>query len=233
MPEPLYQTVYKEIIQRISDGRYLPGTMLPSEFDLGEELGVSQGTARKALSELENKRIVERRQGRGTFVALQTPENSLFHFFRIRDSDGEQVVPSLDTESVVQRPATDAEKEALFGDPESVFEIARTRSFRGKPLCYEVSIVPAWLFPGLPERAPLPNALYVLFQQSYSCVIMSAEDNLSASALGKEIAGKLGVSADRPSIISHRKAYDLLGRVVELRTSFILTDQVTYSVSMN
>ncbi len=233
MAIPLYQVVYKEIIQRIADGIYPPGTMLPSEFDLGDELGVSQGTARKALSELERKRIVERRQGRGTFVTLRTPENSLFHFFRLRTADGQQVAPSLDSEEVVRRAAKQQERETLFGNPKEVFEISRVRSFRGKPMCHEASVVPVELFPGLPERAPLPNTLYVLFQQAYSCVIISAEDHLRAGILGPELGAKLGTEPNAPSIIADRKAYDLLERVVELRTSVYLTDDVFYSVMMD
>ena len=233
MSETLYQTVYNTIIQRIADGAYAPGSMLPSEFDLGGELGVSQGTARKALAELERKRIVERRQGRGTFVTLRTPENSLFHFFRLRTSDGSQVVPELESDVVTRRKATRQEAGALHGTPGEVFEIARVRSFRKKPICYETSVVPAELFPGLAERAPLPNTLYVLFQQAYSCVLMKAEDRLRAGVLGPEISGILGVDPNTPAIIGDRKGFDLLGRVIELRTSHYITDGVTYSVTLD
>ena len=82
MSEPLYMKVFNTVVQRIVDGSYVPGSMLPSEFDLAGELEVSQGTARKALIELEQKGIVQRRQGKGTFVTLRTPENSLFHFWQ-------------------------------------------------------------------------------------------------------------------------------------------------------
>ena len=52
----------------------------------GAELGVSQGTARKALEELERRGIIKRRQGVGSFVAVRTPENALFQFFQIAQS---------------------------------------------------------------------------------------------------------------------------------------------------
>jgi len=78
--EPLYKVVYDRIINRVVSGELGPGAMLPSEKDLGAEFGVSQGTARKALSQLETKGIVQRRQGLGTFVTTTTPETALFHF---------------------------------------------------------------------------------------------------------------------------------------------------------
>lgn len=233
MSQPLYRVVFNTIIQRIVNGIYPPGSMLPSEFDLGSELGVSQGTARKALIELDHKGIIERRQGRGTFVTLRTPESSLFHFFRLRDAKGQQVVPKLDDEVVSRRRATEAEKSALFGAPNEVYEIVRTRSYQGRPLSYETCVVSVMLFPGLQERAPLPNTLYVLFQQAYSCIIISADESLKASVLGDEISTRTAMDPAKPVIVARRQGYDLLERVVELRTSIFITDTVTYSVKMD
>ena len=231
--EPLYRSVYNTIIKRIAEGEYAPGSMLPSEFDIGSELGVSQGTARKALIELELKGIVKRRQGRGTFVTLRTPENSLFHFFPLRTEDGEQVVPELVSETVTRRKATAKEKKVLHGQPDSVFVISRIRSFKGTPLCHEVSVVPVALFPGIQERSPLTNALYFLYQHSFSCVIISAKENLKAGVLGPEIAERMQMDPMTPVIISNRRAYDLLDRLVELRTSTIITNTTTYFVEMD
>jgi GntR family transcriptional regulator len=233
LPEPLYRVVFNRIIERIVDGSYPPGSMLPSEFDIGAELGVSQGTARKALIDLEKKGIIDRRQGRGTFVTLRTPENSLFHFFRLRNNKGEQVVPALDHEVVTRRKATSAEKSGLFGEPVEVFEIFRIRSYRDQPIAHETSVVSVELFPGLLERAPLPNTLYVLFQQAYSCVIISAEESLKAGVLGAEIGKTLKRDPAIPVIVATRQGRDILERVVELRTSIFLTETVTYSVSLD
>lgn len=230
MVKPLYRIVSNTIIERIVDGSYAPGAMLPSEMDLAAQLGVSQGTARKALIDLEQKGIIERRQGRGTFVTLRTPESSLFHFFRLRDANGEQIVPELEQETIARRPSTPEERETLHGAPEEVFEIVRVRSSKGVPLCHEICVVPTALFPGLLEREPLPNTLYVLFQQAYSCIVISAEESLKAGLLGEEYAEALRSRPDEPVITARRKTYDLLNRIVELRTTRILTDQNSYDV---
>jgi len=233
MPKKLYQSVFDGIVQRIVGGGYAPGMMLPSEFEIAGEFGVSQGTARKALIELEKKGIVERRQGKGTFVTLRTPENSLFHFFRLRDENGNQVVPDLLDEKIRKREATTREHERLFGQPEEVFEISRVRSFEQKPLCHELSVVSVSLFPGLIERAPLPNTLYVLFQQAYGCAIISARDKLTAKPAGAVIGAALGVDPEVSVIAGSRESLDLLERVIELRDSVYLTDNVHYSVVMD
>lgn len=233
MTQPLYKFVSDTIIQRIVSGELPPGAMLPSEIDLGAELNVSQGTARKALIELEQKGIIDRRQGRGSFVTLRTPENSLFHFFRLRKPDGSQIYPKLESEVIKKRKATAEERKVLFGSPDNVFEIVRSRSYEGHPMSYEIIVVPTDIFPGLLERAPLPNTLYVLFQQAYSCAIISAEENLQASIVGKQAAELLAIDPTTPALIVRRKAIDLADRVVELRTSTYLTNEFSYAITLN
>ena len=49
---PLYAQVRERLLQRISSGTWRPGQLIPNEFELAREMGVSQGTARKALDSL-------------------------------------------------------------------------------------------------------------------------------------------------------------------------------------
>jgi DNA-binding GntR family transcriptional regulator len=69
---PLYLQVGNEVARRIKDGTYT-GT-LPNEHDLSREFQVSSGTVRKALDSLEARGIIDRRQGRGTFVRADVPK---------------------------------------------------------------------------------------------------------------------------------------------------------------
>jgi GntR family transcriptional regulator len=48
--QPLYKQVYSLLTQRLVDGDWKPSEPLPSEIVLANELGVSQGTVRKALN---------------------------------------------------------------------------------------------------------------------------------------------------------------------------------------
>lgn len=229
---PLYKHVYETVIERVVRGELGPGAMLPSEKDLGAELGVSQGTARKALAELERKGIVQRRQGRGTFVATTTPESALFHFFRLRQSDGSQVVPHLLSETIDRRPVTASEREDFGECGDEVYELGRIRSVDGKPVVVETSILPVSLFPGLEDRTPLPNTLYALFQRSYGIAIVRASEELRAVAATKENAKVLGVVVNTPLMEVVRKAIDITDRVVELRSSRYVTDDLHYDVSL-
>lgn len=233
MATPLYKTVIDTIVARIASGDLPSGAMLPSETQLGEELGVSQGTARKALSELESRGLVQRAQGRGTFVTVRTPETSLFNFFRLRNPDGSLCTPRLDQEKVCRRAARPEETRDLTGEPGEVIEIERVRSIEGRAVTHEISVVPVSLFPGLADRQPLPNTLYVFYQQAYSVIIVRADEHLSAIAASKEIAGVFDLAPGAPVLEIRRKAVDVLDRVVELRRWTCLTQSLDYVISLS
>ena len=68
----LYRQAEARLRARIAAGEWKPGAALPTETALAAEMQVSQGTLRRALAALEEQRVIERRQGVGTFVAEAT-----------------------------------------------------------------------------------------------------------------------------------------------------------------
>ena len=71
--QPLYKRAEVLMTSNIATGKWEPGTVLPNEFVLAEELGVSQGTVRKALTAMEARGLLTRAPGRGTMVCRTTP----------------------------------------------------------------------------------------------------------------------------------------------------------------
>lgn len=68
---PLYARIERELRTRLARAR--PGDVVPAESVLAEEFGVARMTVRAALNALESDGLIERIQGRGTFVR-QRPE---------------------------------------------------------------------------------------------------------------------------------------------------------------
>ena len=60
--------VYALLKERIENGFYSPGSRLPKEVDLAEELHVSRVTLRPALELLEIESLIHRIKGQGTFI---------------------------------------------------------------------------------------------------------------------------------------------------------------------
>src|SRR6476660_9554762 len=114
---PLYQQVRDMFVQRLVEGQWLPGQMLPSEMELASEIGVSQGTVRKALDAMTAERLVVRRQGRGTFVAEHDEARILFQFFKLVPDVGEGAFPESHVVEIAEQPASAEEAEHLKVKP--------------------------------------------------------------------------------------------------------------------
>jgi GntR family transcriptional regulator len=67
-PVPFYFQLAELLEQEIASGRWEPGARLPSEPELCEQYGLSRTTIRQALARLEQRSLIERLKGQGTFV---------------------------------------------------------------------------------------------------------------------------------------------------------------------
>lgn len=73
-PGKLYEQVATLIQKRIDSGHWVRGERLPSIDALSETFDVAVVTVRQALKLLEGKGLIDRHQGRGTFVASDASE---------------------------------------------------------------------------------------------------------------------------------------------------------------
>lgn len=62
-----------DIIAKIKDGTYPPGSQLPYDRELAEHYGCTIGPVKAAMDELSIRGYVERHQGKGTFVVAKPP----------------------------------------------------------------------------------------------------------------------------------------------------------------
>jgi GntR family transcriptional regulator len=225
---PLYQQVKAMFVRRLVDGVWAPGANLPSEGQLAAEIGVSQGTVRKALDELAAENLLVRRQGRGTFVAEHDERRILFQFFKLVPDDGERRFPDSTVLGVETAAADAEESEALALDRgEAVIRIRRLRALDTRPIILETLSLPGRLFAGLAE-GPIPNNLYSLFAARYGVTIASARERLKAVALDAGQATALGVAPGSPALLIDRLALSLDGTPVERRVSLCLTEEAHY-----
>jgi GntR family transcriptional regulator len=230
---PLYRQVYDVVVRRIARGVWRAGDALPSEQALARELGVSQGTVRKVLDALTAEKLLERRQGKGTYIAENTQERALFRFFRLAHRDGPRATPASDGETVEVRAARPLDCAKLdLAKGERVVEIRRTRRIDGRPAILERIVAPSLLFPGLEARLPLPNTLYSLYQTAYDVNITAAHEQLSADLATADDAARLGVAEGSPILCIDRIAESLERQKVEWRSSRCAGADLVYAVTL-
>lgn len=233
---PLYAQVEAILTARIAEGEWPPGHALPAEPELAAELGVSHGTVRKALDALERRHLIERRQGKGTFVARQTSERARHHFFPVRALDAAappQVSRALKLETGTATPEEARALQIAEGAP--VQRLRRLRLQGGAPYMLEENTLPAALFEGfsVPTERDMPDELYVHYQKRHGVTVVRTEEALSARAAPAAVATELGMPEGEPVLLAERHTWDAAGRVVEHRLSWLNTARHRYVLALD
>ncbi len=70
---PLWRQIAAELIRRIKDGTYPPGSRVPSTLAIAQEFGVVNATAAKAMRHLREEGWTRGEVGLGTFVMDPLP----------------------------------------------------------------------------------------------------------------------------------------------------------------
>jgi len=146
--QPLADQVFEIINDRIDIGIYPAGSQLPTEGQLADELGVSRSTIRMAISKLQDRNLVQRRQGVGTYVRellkIPNPLNEFNEFSKLIKEYGYQ--PGYITLAEILEPPEDI-LDALQLQPGSLaLEQRKVFTADGDPIIYAQNHIPAWIF---------------------------------------------------------------------------------------
>jgi GntR family transcriptional regulator len=225
---PLYLQIAKNIRSYISDNTVEAGEALPSERDLCLMTGTSRVTVRKALDKLVADKIVERKQGAGTFVLPQVTHlsSSLTGFTGNAQNFGH------DTESIwiMKAYGTPTAEEAdilKIPQTEKVVRLGRVRLADGQPLAIEHALIPAHL---LPEISEISESLYqALERKGYRPV--KGTQKVKASLANPTEAGLLSIEENSAVLRIERRSTLQDGTPVELTRSTYRGDR--YDVMMN
>ena len=147
---PLYRQIRERLVRSLHEGEWRPGELIPSEGELAQRYGVSQGTVRKAIDALAAENLLVRRQGRGTFVASHQEQLAQFRFLRLRPDEGDPRQPAsrfIDCRRM--RAPVEIARALQLKPGETVVVIRRLLEFDGAPMVLEEIWLPGVLFRGL------------------------------------------------------------------------------------
>lgn len=142
---PLYKQVEDSILQLIESGEYKPGTKIPTEGELCERFGVSRVTIRKALGPLADRGVLERRTGKGTFVAEKRLARSLSQVMSFTDMcrmQGCQPGAKTLRLDLIEPEGDDLERLRLSADTGHILLLQRLRYADGMPVMIETTKFP-------------------------------------------------------------------------------------------
>ena len=217
---------------RIRSGAWAPGTRLPPERELCELLDVSRASLRQALADLEERGLITRHQGRGTFVTRQRLDADVSGFFSVGDAlrnRGMTLTTRVISSTVI--PANERLADAFrarIGAP--TLRLQRLRSADGEPIVLEVSHLPLDLLPGLDRVDFSDRSLYDVLREDHGRYVATASETLEPVILTSREATLLAVSRGSPALLFRRTTRDRADEVVEIGEGLLRGDRSRFLI---
>jgi GntR family transcriptional regulator len=214
---PLHRRVYLVVRDGINRGEYAAGSALPPEGVLARRFKVSRITVRTALAALEAEGLIDRQQGRGTFV------NNLPTVAPLASSMADLVAHMRDvskhTEVTVVEfdygPLPLSVRARLDSPPTGAYQRAvRVRSLNRKPQLHITTYIPEHLGRTYTRDELATTPLYDLLRRS-DVEFHSGQQVVTAVAADLAVAELLGLEVGEPLILVRRTHLDADGRFVE------------------
>jgi GntR family transcriptional regulator len=214
----------------IASGAWKEGDRLPPERQLCQDFAVSRSTLRQALAELEQRGLISRHQGRGTFVTTPRLQLPIVGVYSIRDAMEARGITLttrvLGVEIIEASRQLAADLGCLPGD--GIIFIERLRIGDGEPMVLDTAHLRAELFPGL-ERADFERrSLYEILETDYGRTVAEAQETLEPVILTPRECGLLSVPPHTTALLTRRLTTDSDGVVVALGHVLLRGDRSRY-----
>lgn len=237
IPLPLYHQLKLELLRDMREHGLVAGDRLPTEAEIEARYDVSRSTIRQALSQLVAEGLVQRIQGKGTFVADRTIVHAPLLMSFTENMTAQGYVP---TRRIVRmdRRLPDTEIAARLGAEDGVACTYLLRTLLADE--ETVGVAETWL-PGdligddeLDVGVLETSSLYdVLQRPPISLDLYHGTETIRAQGAGAEAAALLGVNAYSPVLVVERVTRNSGDRVVESTRTVFAAERYEYVVEMD
>src|SRR5574343_554366 len=224
---PLYQQVKRQVLERIAEGEWASNELLPSEWDLADQFDVSQGTVRKALTELVVDGVLYRQQGRGTFVAAPLDDwagMSLVSPGLLTEKPDRLLREFLGMTRVHASEELAAVMKVRRGAP--MHRIRMLWRMQGQLVALDDVLLPVERFDAVDTRwlRQMPG-VWAMLQQHFGTRLRVEAEQWRAILPGREEIQVLGLQGEVPVLQYLRLSCDMQGVPSEWRERWCLTDK--------
>ncbi|MGB9867610.1 MAG: GntR family transcriptional regulator [Bacillota bacterium] len=234
--ERLYVSIANELAAKIINRELKAGERLKSEPELAEQFNVSRVTIREALGYLENKGMITRRHGLGSFVvgaghlvaAGLEKMQSFTETIRKAGHVAEDRVLSTSQVNLDPRLA-----KALEVDPGSPGYLIRSvRTADGTPVILTEDVLRGDLIedPAFLENRKKHESLLDFLEKELGIRVSYSVMSLSAVQASEEVASTLDVEPGYPLVYLEGVVRDKANRPIYYSTNFFRSDKYQFTL---
>ncbi len=217
MTVPAYIQIAENLLEKIATGELAPNERLPSERDLSKALKVSRMTLRAALRVLDNKGLLVRRTGDGTYIAqpkFERQADKLVPFTQNMNRRGYHASARL---VIFERRLAEVSVAGKLKIPISspVYYFQRLRLINQEPILLETCTMPIDRFPNLENFDLEERSIYEILESEYGISPHHSQQKLEAVSATDYEAKLLDVDSGFSLMLERRVAYDKDGSPFE------------------
>lgn len=224
---PMYKQLSENILQEISNGTYPPGSKIPTEFELSKIYNVSRVTVRKALYILQEKGYLDRKSGKGTFVAEQKFQrglsNNVMGFSEMCKMLG-MTSGARTIKISLEEPSVDEARLMNLSENDKVLVLERIRYANGKPVAIEISKFPE-SFSFLFGENLNDKSLFAILRDKYSIYPDHSRKTIDIIFAGSKQAKELNISKGYPLLRIKNITRDMDEKYLWLSTQLCIGDK--------
>jgi GntR family transcriptional regulator len=206
---PKYRQLLNILRAQIISGQLAPDQRLPTEEELTATYGLSRGTVRKAIEQLEAERLIRTEQGVGSFVSSVHPRAIPFHFgdppATLRASDPPATHEVLAQEVLLA--SLEVAERLKIGAGERVIHVARRRLAGDRVMGYSERYLAEVLCPALLDADLRTGSVHELLVAMSTLPLLRSEFEVEAQALAAGEAALLQAAPGTPAIVITRMTY--------------------------
>ncbi len=204
---PRYRKLYEILRQRIDEGVYRKGDLLPSENELCAVHGMTRPTVRKALDKLMHEGYIQKQQGLGSIVQGAPTGIGILSFSGTTSAIGAQnlrtritVPPRVQVwDQAFGFKITDLEREV------GCIYMERLRLINDKPIFYDITMLPNINLPRFTSRKFEDRSLFNILRQNYQIQVIGGEQKIYATCADDRIQEYFRVPLTHPILKLERK----------------------------
>lgn len=199
-PAPLFAQIRDALRELILSGQLSVGSKLPSEGELEQRFGVSRITVRQALADLQGLGLIEKVNGRGSFVRRPDspgglgPLTGFYETMRMRGHTARGKVSAVRQIKASQQVA--AHLKVAPGSP--ISSVTILREVDGEPYARHIAYANANLIEKLVAQDLETNDLITIAQDRLGYRLSHSEIDISADIADARVAKCLAISQGAP-----------------------------------
>ena len=232
---PLYHQIKIKLLERIENGEFVIGKLLPTELELMGKYSVSRATVRRVMQDLEKDGYINRTAGKGTFVIRNKISRELTRLTSFTE-DMNHLGKSVSSKIIkFQKIISSTPISEKFGFTENspLLYIYRIRSVDEEPVAINISYInlPAGINIS-EDELNVAGSIYALLERK-GVPPLESDRTLEAIEASEERAKVLNIQVGSPLLMVEGLVYTYNQHIIEFHQVISVGKRYKYKIHLN